>query len=90
MNMPPQNARKAICSDSQAQRSPALVGVALLVTGEVRLAGVTTPQAFYLEPSSAGVCGQRQTGAILPDGTGFDASDGFSYNLIDSGMGRCF
>ncbi len=79
-----------VCSDDQGQSSPARVGVSLLVTGELRIAGVTTPQAYYLEPSSAGVCGQRQTGSILPDGTGFDASDGLSYNLIDSGVGRCF
>lgn len=79
-----------VCGDGQAQGSPARVGVALLLTGTLNAGSASTQKAYYLEPSSAGVCGQRQTGAILPDGTGFDSQDSLSYNLIDSSVGSCF
>jgi hypothetical protein len=36
------------------------------------------------------VCGRSLSGLLLPSGTGFDGRDGESYNLIDSGYGKCY
>jgi hypothetical protein len=78
-----------VCGDDQKQHDPVRVGIAFLVAGNLKVGSASTPLAFLIEPSSVGVCGQPQSGAILPEGTGFDASDGLSYNLIDTGGGRC-
>jgi hypothetical protein len=85
-----------VCADDQWQSSPVRAGVSVLVTGTLFVGGVSTPRSYYVEPSSSGVCGQQQTGAVLPPGTGFDAgavrgeADGLSYNMIETGWGSCF
>jgi hypothetical protein len=85
-----------VCADDQWRSSPVRTGVSVLVTGTLFVWGQANPRAFYVEPSSGGVCGQQQTGAILPPGTGFDAgvvrgeADALSYNMIETGWGSCF
>lgn len=80
-----------VCADNQRQGGTVLAGATLAVTGTLYVAGVSAQRAFYVEPASGGGgCGAWQSGSILPDGAAFSAADGFTYNMFDTGIGKCY
>jgi hypothetical protein len=53
--------------------------------------GQSYSSSYYLEPSASGACDRRLSGnPVFPDGKGWDSSDGYSWNVIDTGRGACF
>jgi hypothetical protein len=84
-----------ICDQNYQRRDSSsktvLVGFQVLVSGSVSVAGQTTPKSFYLEPTPDATCSQSlKDNGILPDGTAFKDSQGYMWNVFDSGYGTCY
>ncbi len=66
----------------------------MIIMERIKLTRTTRGQSYtsscYLETSASGACGQQLSGnPVLPDGTGWDSFDGYSWNVINTGRGAC-
>jgi hypothetical protein len=82
-----------ICADDQQKFSNCRLGQSVFLTAAVYAFGMGREYVIQLEPMMSPACGNRQLGfgslAMGFIGTGWDADDGYSYNMYESSFCRC-
>jgi hypothetical protein len=82
-----------ICADDQPRFSKCRLGQSVYLTTKLFAFGMAKQYVIPLEPLMSPACGNRQwsfqTIRMGSVGTGWDASDGFSYNMYEIGLCGC-
>ncbi len=82
-----------LCASDQKKFSKCRLGQSIYITAAVYAFGMGKEYVVQVEPFRSPACGYQQFGfgnlAMGYVGTGWDASDGFSYNMYETSFCRC-
>ena len=74
-----------LCATDQGQNSQIRLGFSSRYVAKFYAFGMSTQYSLNAEPSKIPACGARQAGfLVVPyEGVGWDAADGYSYNMVN-------